>query len=59
MIYKDLVYWNLRGYGKATIIKRRTLIAVFIIICIVTPFTNWAIPLATTIFKQDIKIRQG
>ena len=59
MNYTDRCYWNARTYGKAFRITRTRLLALFIILCIITPATNWMIPFAGKIIKTGITLRYG
>ncbi|MBW3019716.1 hypothetical protein KY334_00300 [Candidatus Woesearchaeota archaeon] len=48
---------NLETYGKAFVITRNTLIAILVVLCIITPFTNWMIPFIGKIIKNGISFR--
>lgn len=52
-------FWNRRTYGCAFEIKRSWIIAAIIFLCLVTPATNWMIPIVTKAIKSGIKIRYG
>ena len=53
MNYKDV-----KTYGKAYKIRvsRLQILLVVLIICMVTPFTNWMFPIAVKKVKHDFKI---
>jgi len=64
---KEYIHWNefnslskwhdkQQFYGKAFVISRRSIIALIVFICLITPFTNWAIPLISKVIKSGIKI---
>jgi len=55
--FKDLCFWNSRTYGSAIKIKQGTLMTIFVIGCLITPATNWIIPMVKKIIKRDIIIR--
>ena len=51
-------YWSQMAYGKAITIRRAWVLGTFILLCMVTPATNWMIP----IFSRKVKgitIRYG
>jgi len=49
--------WNSLSYGKAIKLKK-TYIKLFLsILCVVTPFTNWMIPIICRIIKNDYYLR--
>jgi len=52
--FKEAIYWNRQSYGKAIKIRRIHLIGIFILICVITPATNWMIPLSKKIIKKDL-----
>jgi len=54
MKYTEMVYWNKRTYGSSIKIKRKWIIAGIIFFCLITPFTNWIIPLLDKIIKTDL-----
>jgi len=45
------------SYGSAKKISRTTLISSAVILCIVTPFTNWLIPALPKLIKKGITVR--
>jgi len=57
MNWNDITYWNKQSYGSAKRIKRKTLISLLIILCCVTPATNWLIPFSGKIVKNDLVVR--
>jgi len=52
----ERVYWNTHTYGQVRIIKRCYILAALILLCVVTPATNWAIPILPKIVKGDMRI---
>lgn len=46
MKWSEIEYWNSRSYGSAYKIKKFQVMLAIIIICTITPFTNWIIPIA-------------
>jgi len=53
--WQDIVWINsFRKYGRAVRIRREWIILFVIILCLVTPFTNWLIPLLRKIIKKDL-----
>jgi len=44
-------------YGKAFKITRNTILAIAIVLCIVTPGTNWLIPFLKKVIKTGIVFR--
>lgn len=44
-------------YGKAIHISRNVLLGIIIIFCIITPGTNWIIPLAPKTIKKGFTLR--
>ena len=48
---------NQNFYGSAFKISRHKLIGAFIVLCIITPFTNWLIPLIPKLIKNGITLR--
>lgn len=54
---KELAYWNNRTYGSAYIIKKNWIKAAIIVLCILTPGTNWAIPFIGKFIKADLIFR--
>lgn len=59
MNFAELVYWNNKSYGQAIRIKRGVLIVGLIVFCLVTPLTNWLIPLSHRIIRGDLVYRFG
>lgn len=57
MNWNDITYWNKQSYGKAKRIKRSTLLTLLIIVCCITPMTNWIILFSKKIIKNDMVIR--
>jgi len=55
--FQELEYWNNNSYGKAYVIQRKYLILTLITLCIITPFTNWLIPIIPRLIKTNIKVR--
>lgn len=53
----ELAYWNSRTYGDAIRLKKRWLILGFVILCIITPFTNWMIPFLGKVIRYDLVLR--
>ena len=55
MKQKDYLFGNaFQKYGKALRITRARLILLFVIVCVITPATNWMIPFSRKIIKNDI-----
>lgn len=53
--YSERVYWNnqrAEELGEWRIIPKRFLQAAFILICLITPGTNWAIPFIVPKIKE-------
>jgi ABC-type lipoprotein release transport system permease subunit len=44
-------------YGNAIKIQRKIILGIITIICLITPFTNWFIPISTRIIKTGITLR--
>lgn len=57
MNWQDIVYWNQQSYGSAIKITRARMIYTGLVICLVTPFTNWLIPILPKLIKKDWRIR--
>jgi hypothetical protein len=57
--FKQMENLYQNSYGSAVKISRTKLIGAFIILCIVTPFTNWMIPIAPKLIKKGITVRYG
>ena len=49
--------FNLKSYGNALKVSRSYLRLGFIIICIVTPATNWLIPFVKKVITKDLFVR--
>lgn len=54
--WNETIYWNNMSYGKAYIIPARYVKLLISFICVVTPATNWLIPIIWKRIK-DIKVR--
>lgn len=52
-------HWTARyqQYGKAFKITRATIVSIAIVLCIVTPGTNWMIPFLNRVIKTGIIFR--
>ncbi len=57
MKYTERIYWNQRTYGEAIKIPKYLISSLLLITCIVTPFTNWMIPLIGCVITRDFYIR--
>jgi hypothetical protein len=57
MDWQDINYWNQNSYGSAYKISRLKLISAALMVCLVTPFTNWAIPILPKLIKKDLIVR--
>jgi hypothetical protein len=57
MNWQDINYWNQNSYGNAYKLSRLKLIGALIVVCLVTPFTNWMIPVLPKLIKKDIIVR--
>ena len=57
--YNEKCYWNheQRKYGQAIRIKKNWLRSMIIILCLITPMTNWLIPLIPKMIRADKIIR--
>jgi hypothetical protein len=53
----NLSYWNSKTYGKAIKIKKNYIKAALSFICLITPGTNWLIPIFLKIIKNDYYFR--
>ena len=53
MDWQELNYWNQNSYGSAIRIRRKVLIGIATVLCIITPGTNWLIPFAFKHIKKD------
>ena len=49
---------TLKAYGKRKVyhIKRRNLILIFCLFCLLTPCTNWLLPFSNKIIKNNLRI---
>ena len=52
-------YWNNRTYGKAITIKKTWIVGILILLCLITPATNWMIPFLHKSIKTGITMRYG
>ena len=59
MTWSELCYWNSRTYGSAIQISRECIVGFFIFLCLVTPATNWMIPVINKAVSSGIKIRRS
>lgn len=57
MKFSERVYWHTHSYGNAYKLNKTHLRALFVFVCIITPFTNWLIPMVRMIVKKDIIVR--
>jgi len=57
--WAERVQWNSNTYGSALRIKKSWIMSIFIFLCIMTPATNWMIPIAGKIIKSGITLRYG
>lgn len=55
--YNERVYWNNQTYGKAISVNKRIVLSLITVVCLITPFTNWLIPIAIKGIKKDLVIR--
>lgn len=55
--FKESVWLYENSYGSAITLRRSWLISLGVFICLITPATNWAIPILPKIFKKDIRVR--
>lgn len=46
-------------YGNAIKISRSKIIGSLVILCLVTPFTNWLIPILPKLIRTGMNIRWG
>ena len=53
----ERVHWNSNKYGQGRQIKRSWLIGLAIFACVITPATNWMIPLLPKFIKKGMWIR--
>lgn len=49
--------YHLEYYGTAINISRKYILSAIIVMCIITPFTNWMIPIAMKTVKKGITLR--
>ncbi|NCC71422.1 hypothetical protein EOM09_07635 [bacterium] len=54
--WNEIIYWNNMSYGRTITLNSIYLKSLFIFLCVVTPFTNWMIPIFVSKIK-DIKLR--
>ena len=54
--YNDRVNINTQyeQYGKAIRISRAVIIGIIVVVCVVTPFTNWFIPFISKVIQTDL-----
>ena len=57
MIYTEQVYWNSNSYGNALRVKKGIINTLIVVLCLVTPCTNWMIPFVRV--KKDYMLRYG
>lgn len=57
MKFDEIAYWNQNSYGKAVRVEKKWLKLAAVVVCIVTPFTNWLIPFLGKIITQDLVFR--
>jgi hypothetical protein len=50
-------YWNTNSYGNAIIINTKTIKIIVVLLCLITPFTNWIIIFVNQLCKSDMVIR--
>jgi hypothetical protein len=55
--FKEIEYWNAHSYGNALKIRRSLMLSACVVLCLVTPMTNWALPLAFKFIKKDLLVR--
>lgn len=57
--YTDCVKYNLhfQTYGSARRIRKNYLRAALALLCLITPGTNWLLPLIHKIIRTDVVIR--
>ncbi|MFW6383055.1 MAG: hypothetical protein ACOCZQ_00260 [Nanoarchaeota archaeon] len=53
----EIAYWNQNAYGSAIKIEKRWLRLFLVIMCFITPFTNWLVPFTTKIIRSDLVLR--
>ena len=53
----ELLKWKqeFSTYGKVFRIHRNTILTILIILCLITPFTNWLIPFLGKFVKNGIR----
>ena len=54
---KSIWYENQSFFGKAIKITKEQIIAIIIFFCLITPFTNWMIPIVPKVIKTGISLR--
>lgn len=59
MNWEEICYWNEKSYGSAIKIKRSWIVGTIIFLCVITPATNWMIPIVNKLIKSGIMIRYG
>lgn len=55
--FSERVHWNARTYGQAVRVRASVARTVLIVLCILTPGTNWIIPFAGRIVSGDLVFR--
>jgi len=55
--WQQICYWNKNSYGKAVKIPRLVLALPLIVFCIVTPLTNWILPIAYRKLPSYLRVR--
>ena len=55
--FNDSVWLYENSYGSALKISRASIITSLIVLAIITPFTNWTIPIIPKLVKKGIKVR--
>ena len=55
--YEEVVFWNSLAYGRNYFkkIDKRKIKRIFILFCLITPATNWLIPINNIIIDKVIK----
>jgi hypothetical protein len=54
---REIIYWNNRTYGSAIRLNKNYLKIVLSVLCLITPCTNWLIPIIYNRIKTDIIMR--
>jgi len=57
MNFRERVYWNNNSYGNAVKIKGTYIFLIICFICIITPATNWIIPIAKKKVPKQVLYR--